>query len=160
LFREPPINISRYDNNIISPAYGKIYKIHTIDNHVCISIILTVFDVHFQYVPCDGFVNKITYDKNGIFNIVYSDYDKTRLNEKMIYEIKTRNGTVFVYQISGFFFRRILSFLKEKQKVEKGNKLGLITFGSRVDICLPLKNLTLTVSEGDYVHGGETIGFY
>jgi len=160
LFREPQLNISYSQNSIISPAYGKVYKIQKINNYICISIILTIFDVHFQYVPCNGYVNNITYDKSGIFNIVYSDYDKTRYNEKMIYEIKSKFGKVFVYQIAGYFFRRVIPYLKKNTYVNKGDKLGLITFGSRVDICLPSKNLNLLIHENQYIKGGDTIGLY
>jgi phosphatidylserine decarboxylase len=161
LFREPELKkASLGTNTIISPAYGKIYKIQKINCHICISIILTIFDVHYQYVPCDGVIKNTTYDRNGTFNIVYSDYDKTKLNEKMIYEIKTGNGTVYVYQIAGFFFRRIIPYVKEKQKVAQGDKLGLITFGSRVDICVPIRSFHLVVKEGQCVKGGNALGYY
>ena len=147
-------------NTVISPAYGKIYKIQKIKNQICISIILTILDVHYQYVPCNGIINKITYDRNGIFNIIFSDYNKSKFNEKIIYEIKTNNGIVYVYQIAGFFFRRIIPYVKNKQKVLQGDKLGLITFGSRVDICLPKKYCNILVKEGQYVNGGNVIGYY
>ena len=165
LFREPKLKISSETrimntNTIVSPAYGKIYKIQNINGYLCISIILTIFDVHYQYAPCNGYINKMTYDRNGIFNIVYSDYDKTKLNEKMIYEIKTNNGTIYVYQIAGFFFRRIIPYVKEKQKVVQGDKLGLITFGSRVDICVPIRSFHLVVKEGQCVKGGNALGYY
>jgi phosphatidylserine decarboxylase len=153
--------VSRQDNNIItSPSYGKIYKIQKKENYICISIILTIFDVHFQYVPCTGYVRKITYDNNGIFNIILNDYNKTRYNEKMIYEIESKNGKIFVYQIAGFFFRRIVPYLKENTYVSKGDKLGLITFGSRVDIFLPSKNFTLNITENQKIKGGQELGYY
>lgn len=161
LFREPLFIVSNRDNNIItSPSYGKIYKIQKKENYICISIILTIFDVHFQYVPCNGYVRKITYDNNGIFNIILNDYNKTRYNEKIIYEIESKNGKIYVYQIAGFFFRRIVPYLKEKTYVSKGDKLGLITFGSRVDICLPSKNFTLNIAENQKIKGGQELGYY
>lgn len=160
LFREPIIKILPRKNSVISPAYGKIYKIQQHQNYICISIILTIFDVHFQYVPYDGYISKIKYDNNGIFNIIFNDYIKTRYNEKMIYEINSKNGKIIVYQIAGYFFRRIVSCLKENTFVSKGDKLGLITFGSRVDICLPAKDLKLIIQENQEVKGGQDLGYY
>ena len=160
LFREPILTISSRDNIITSPAYGKIYKIQKKNNYIYISIILTIFDVHFQYVPCDGYVRKITYDNNGIFNIVLNDYRKSRYNEKMIYEIESKHGKIFVYQIAGFFFRRTISYINENTYVSKGDKLGLITFGSRVDICFPSTNFKLNIIENQSVKGGQELGYY
>ena len=160
LFRKPLLNISDNNNNIIiSPAYGKIYKIQKKEKYICISIILTIFDVHYQYVPCNGYIRKIIYDNNGIFNIILNN-NKTRFNEKIIYEIESKNGKIFVYQIAGFFFRRIVTYVKENTYVSKGDNLGLIKFGSRVDICIPSKKFNLNIKENQKIKGGQILGYY
>ena len=78
----------------------------------------------------------------------------------MIYEIESKNGKIFVYQIAGFFFRRIVSYLKENTYVNKGDNLGLITFGSRVDICLPSKKFNLNITKNQKIKGGQILGYY
>lgn len=165
LFRNPSLNISSIimndKNAIVSPAYGKIYKIQKKSQFICITIILTIFDVHYQYVPCDGQIAEIVYDRSGQFNIVeFGNYHKTHLNEKMMYKIITINGTILVYQIAGYYFRRIKKYINEKQYVKKGQLLGLITFGSRVDIHIPINNFRLCIKEKTYIRAGELIGRY
>ena len=157
--RKPKLEFFYSNKHIISPAYGTINKILKSDTHICISIFLTIKDVHYQYIPYDGIITNIKHDYNGQFNIVYKDHEKSKDNEKVIYELTTDMGTIIIYQIAGKVFRRIYPFVKEEQEVFQGDTLGLISFGSRVDICIPImdKKINILVKEGQYVNGGDDL---
>ena len=77
-------------------------------------------------------------------------------NERNIIEIKNNNDSIYLVQIAGLIARRIVCNLKENQEVKKGDRIGIIKFGSRVDLYLP-KNYNILVSNGQKVIGGETI---
>jgi phosphatidylserine decarboxylase len=163
--REPKINkIKIEDHIILSPAYGKIFKIEEKDDQIHIIIILNIFDIHTQYYPINGKVMDQIYDPNGKFSLVYELF-KSSLNEKVITTIQPKSnmgGNIIVQQIAGMFVRRIDTTLnKIGQEINAGEKLGRIKFGSRVDLILPKPNLILKVKENQIVKGPETIiGYY
>ena len=134
-YRYKPHN-KRYDNNIIiSPANGTIsYAEQKDDNMINISIYLNFLNNHTQIYPVNGIVTERIYDKNGKFELA-NNINKSRYNEKKIHIIKMENNNnVKVSQIAGFFVRRIVSSKNVPEKVMAGEYLGMIKFGSRVDL--------------------------
>jgi phosphatidylserine decarboxylase len=163
--REPRINKKLTEDKIIlSPAYGKIFKIAEKDDQIHIIIILNIFDIHTQYYPINGKVIDQVYDANGNFSLVYELF-KSSLNEKVITTIQPKSnigGNIIVQQIAGMFVRRIDTTLDRKgQEILSGEKLGRIKFGSRVDLIIPKDKLILNVKENQMVNGPQTIiGYY
>jgi phosphatidylserine decarboxylase len=115
-------------------------------------------DVHQNYYPINGFVLNRIYDDTGQFRLAYQ-LDKSDENEKKLHFIDTQHGIVTVTQIAGVLPRRIVSDY-ELGPCRAGERLGMIKFGSRVDLALPSEGLTLTIKEGDKLTGGQPIGYY
>ena len=162
-FRDPN-RIIPLDGFIVSPADGTITYIgdantpFDIENsnqlYTKVSIFLSIFDVHVNRMPIDGTIKEIKYIPGKFIN---ATLDKSsEQNEKNI--IKISNGTYnyFVVQIAGLIARRIVCNVNKNQDLKKGDRIGIIKFGSRVDLYLPKSNKVL-VSKGQKVIGGETI---
>jgi len=153
------------DNYIVSPAYGKVTNIIHTASHTYISIFLSPLDVHTQIYPVNGRVIKRIYDTTGIFGLA-TDIDKCRNNEKKIHYIQMTNGYILkLTQIAGFLPRRISSDDTINTNVEAGEYLGIIKFGSRVDILYPHvitdnNVFNLQVKVGDVVTHDSIIGWY
>ena len=160
--RHPTVHIASNfidDKTIMSPAFGTIKKIITNENNVHIIIFLSVTDVHVQYYPIRGRVTHQVYDANGVFNLAYK-LNKSNKNEKVITTIKPNLNipNIYVYQIAGLIARRITTTLKYPNEViEPTQKMGMILFGSRVDLILPREGLQLYVKEDQYVEGFNTV---
>ncbi len=174
--RDPKRKIPSGDN-IVAPADGKIINIVNIDksklkikkgfigkvNVLCsdviqegylISIFMSVFNVHVNRAPISGEVIDVGHKKGRFF--MAFDAEKSFLNESNEIIMKTKIGRIKVIQIAGFVARRIQCFVKEKQKVNKGDKIGRIMLGSQVSLILPI-GVKLLVKKGDKVKGGETV---
>ncbi len=162
-FRDPN-RIVPLDSFIVSPADGTITYIgdantpFDIENsnqlYTKVSIFLSIFDVHVNRMPIDGTITEIKYIPG---KFISATLDKSsEQNEKNI--IKISNGTYdyFVVQIAGLIARRIVCNVNKNQDLKKGERIGIIKFGSRVDLYLPKSNKVL-VSKGQKVIGGETI---
>ena len=134
-YRYKKYTIEYNDNIIVSPAEGKITNIMELSNNrILVSIFLSVFDNHTQIYPVNGKVIKRVYDDTGQFGIVIDRY-KSRDNEKKIHTIRMKNNNIVkVVQIAGFLPRRIVSSDVVPLDVEAGEYLGMIKFGSRVDL--------------------------
>jgi phosphatidylserine decarboxylase len=166
--REPRISIP-YElprDIILSPTFGKLYDIYENAENIHIIIILNLFDVHVQYYPYGGEVINQIHDMTGRYALVY-DLEKSRYNEKMITTIRTIHGDFVVQQIAGMFVRHISTTLDGiPKRIERGEKLGSILFGSRVDLILPKKSISgksleLFVNKNQKVYGPNTkIGRY
>ena len=147
------------DNIIISPAQGKITNIMLLSNNrILVSVFLSVFNNHTQIYPVNGKVIKRVYDDTGQFNIVIDRY-KSRDNEKKIHTIKMKNNNIVkVIQIAGFLPRRIVSSDVVPLDVKAGEYLGMIKFGSRVDLIFPgdinklLVKLNNNIKLGDIIY--------
>ena len=139
-------SISESDSPIDKENYGKLIRV---------SIFLSIFNVHVNRIPTNGLVKKISYVHGKFIN---ATLDKSSIyNERNIILIENKNNeTFFVTQIAGLIARRIVCEIKENQNVYKGNRFGIIKFGSRVDLYMPL-NFKPLVSVGQTVIGGETI---
>ncbi len=159
-FRDPVRSIPSEKSIVVAPADGKVVKIEYInDSNIgessqLVSIFLNVFNVHVNRVPIDGLVESVERKKGrflAAFNHIASDE-----NEQVITIINNESGKYKIKQIAGLIARRILCYAKEDMKLNKGDRLGFIRFGSRTDIIMP-KKITLKVEVGQKVIGGETI---
>jgi phosphatidylserine decarboxylase len=164
-FRDPERITPIGEKLIISPADGVVQKIEDVplpDNlsdsgemRTRVSIFLNVFNVHVNRVPADGTITKLHYNPGKFFN---ASLDKaSQYNERQEVLMKMDNGSEIAFsQIAGLIARRIVCDLKEGQKVQAGERFGIIRFGSRMDVYLP-KGISPTVSVGQTVIGGESI---
>ena len=159
-FRDPVRSIPSEKSIVVAPADGKVVRIENInDSNIgessqLVSIFLNVFNVHVNRVPVDGLVESVERKQGrflAAFNHIASDE-----NEQVITIINNESGKYKIKQIAGLIARRILCYAKEDMKLNKGDRLGFIRFGSRTDIIMP-KKITLKVEVGQKVIGGETI---
>jgi len=159
-FRDPSRPMPEGDENIISPADGKIVAIKSIidsksgEEKQLISIFLNVFNVHTNRMPVDGSFVSVKY-KKGKFLAAF-DHAASDENEQTIIEIATPRGNVGLKQIAGLVARRIHCYAKEGEQMSKGDRLGFIMFGSRTDLILPT-NVSIQVKMGQKVTGNKTI---
>ena len=161
-FRNPERSVPPGENNVISPADGKIIHISEVqENRILkkrmlkISIFMNLFNVHVNRLPCTGKVVDIVYNPG---KFVSANLDKASLeNEQNAVVLKTPSGEKIIFiQIAGLIARRIVCWLREGQDVKRGERFGLIRFGSRVDVYLPV-GTDVRVSLGDKVKAGESI---
>jgi len=138
----------KIEDGIISPADGKI--LYARDKKI--SIFMSIFDMHVNLAPYDGKITKMVY-KKGQHKPAYGNVEK---NERMEIHIATDIGEIVVRQIAGIFARRILPYVREGKKIRKGEKIGIIKFGSRVEVLLP-DDCTIVVREGEKIRAGMTI---
>jgi phosphatidylserine decarboxylase len=144
------------DNMLLSPCDGKVLRIVRHEDAFQIAIFLNVHNVHVQYVPISGRITSII-RKDGEFVPAYM-FDKSQYNERVETVIESKMGNIKIVQIAGLLARRILSFHKENAHVLRGEPLGLIKFGSRVDLWIPLSSMPqILVKEGERVHIGSNI---
>ena len=159
-FRDPVRSIPSEKSIIVAPADGKVVRIENInDSNIgessqLVSIFLNVFNVHVNRVPVDGLVESVE-PKQGKFIAAFNHITSDE-NEQVITVINNESGKYKIKQIAGLIARRILCYAKEDMKLNKGDRLGFIRFGSRTDIIMP-KKITLKVEVGQKVIGGETI---
>ncbi len=154
-YRLPKVEEIKGEYTIVSPAYGVIKKIRQEGDYWIISIYLNVFDIHTQYVPYDGMVINRKY-KKGQFHPAHL-FEKSQFNERMLTIIKTDFGDIGVVQIAGMMARRISTFFSRGESVKRGDLLGIIHFGSRVDIILPKNDVILKCKENEIVNGVYSI---
>jgi phosphatidylserine decarboxylase len=160
-FRDPRREIPSDPAGIVSPADGKVISIGETRNAEgyggpaqTVAIFLSVWDVHVNRIPVDGKIVRIEYRK-GEFKKAYLS-DASEHNEQTRILIENPKGKVLVKQIAGILARRIVCRAREGELVKKGDRFGMIKFGSRTELFLP-PTVHLLVSVGDKVKGGETI---
>jgi phosphatidylserine decarboxylase len=160
-FRNPERSIPTDPVCIVSPADGKVIAVGEsagVEGYGgparTVAIFLSVWDVHVNRIPVDGKVVRVEYRK-GDFKRAYLA-DASEHNEQTRILIETPRGKVLVSQIAGILARRIVCRLKEGDIVTRGERFGMIKFGSRAELVLP-PSVRLRVSVGDRVKGGETI---
>lgn len=154
-FRSPNRLIPEGTNLIVSPADGKVVKISRTDGgEQTISIFLNIFDVHVNRSPVSGELERIEY-KRGKFKVAF-DEEASRVNEQNILTISGRNSRIVVKQIAGIIARRVVCWKKPGQHLQRGELIGLIRFGSRVDVIIPAQAKIL-VAAGDRVYGGSSV---
>ncbi len=161
-FRNPPRAIPHGPHLVVAPGDGIVLAVeeefeprYLKDRSIRISIFLNVFDVHINRIPCDGIVEDIQYQP-GLF-LVASKPHATLKNEQNAVMIKTVEGAkVLCVQVAGLIARRIVCWLSPKDPAVRGERYGLIRFGSRMDTYLPV-GTAIKIAIGDRVTGGETI---
>jgi phosphatidylserine decarboxylase len=154
-FRNPNRRVPENTNLIVSPADGKVVKIsRSSDGEQTISIFLNIFNVHVNRSPISGEVERLEY-KRGKFKVAF-DEEASRVNEQNVITIRGNEIRVVVRQIAGLIARRVVCWKKPGQSLQRGELIGLIRFGSRVDVVLP-QRIRIAVSVGDHVKGGSSI---
>jgi len=148
-FRDPERSSESYDStDVVSPADGRVLKVQ--DHQL--SIFMNIHNVHVNRSPVNGEVIDIQYHKGGRVPAFYKDSDR---NERNTITIRTRIGNVIVTQISGAVIRRIVCYVSQHERIARGQRIGMIRFGSRVDVALP-RGYSFVVSRGQKVKAGET----
>jgi phosphatidylserine decarboxylase len=161
-FRNPARVIPQGAALVVAPGDGKVIAIeeefeprYLKDRSIRLTIFLNVFDVHINRIPCEGIVEDVQYQP-GLF-LVASKPEATIRNEQNAVMIKTIQGArVLCVQVAGLIARRIVCWVSPKEKAVRGERFGLIRFGSRMDTFLPIGTV-IKVAVGDHVKGGETI---
>ncbi len=160
-FRDPKRQIPAGKNLILSPADGKIISIKEVNeteflktDAVNISIFMSVFDVHINRIPMDGNVSYFDY-KRGKFHQAFREVASYE-NEQTMIGIENEHVKILFKQVAGIVARRIVCHLREGTAVKKGERFGMIKFGSRVDIFVP-KNLRINIRLNERVKAGGTI---
>lgn len=165
-FRDPVRVINDEEDALVAPADGIVDAIEEIappielemDENVKwtrVSIFLSVFNVHIQRIPIDGKIVKLHYREGAFLNVSVDKYSKD--NERQSCVLETKDGLLIPFvQIAGMIARRIVCNLNLDQEVKKGDKYGIIKFGSRVDIYLP-EGVVPAVQIGQTMIGGESI---
>jgi phosphatidylserine decarboxylase len=161
-FRNPKRTIPQDSNVVVSSGDGRVVAIeeefeprYLKQQSIRVTVFLNVFNVHVNRMPCAGTVEGISYQP-GQF-LVASRPDATIRNEQNAVMIKTESGAkVLCVQVAGLIARRIVCWVSEGARVQRGERFGLIRFGSRMDTFLPLGS-KIRVALGDRVKGGETI---
>jgi len=158
-FRDPQ-RIPSDNEGFLSPADGKVMQIIDVEDIEMgsakqISIFISIFNVHSQRVPLSGKVISKHYNP-GKFLFAF-DHKSSLNNEQTIVTFETENSKKYkIKQIAGFIARRILNYMEPENTVQRGERLGFIRFGSRVDIIVP-ENFQIDISLGDMVEGNKTI---
>jgi len=153
-FRDPERKILIGDGLILAPADGKIVAVsEKSDGSKEVSIFLSIFNVHINRSPITGKIEEIVY-RRGTFRMAFDNRASIE-NEQNSIAIKNKLFRIKCNQIAGAVARRIVCWKKTGDQVKVGERIGLIRFGSRVDIVLPV-NVSLLVARGDKVWAGLT----
>jgi phosphatidylserine decarboxylase len=157
-FRDPQRAIPQGAGLIVSPGDGKVTETTTIETpdgpRQRISIFLSVFDVHVNRSPIAGVLTAVRYRKGQYLNAL--NPDSADRNEQNVVTVRGDGIEVTFKQIAGLLARRIVFRPGEGDRVERGQRVGLIKFGSRVDVILPA-DAVLRVKVGDRVRGGASV---
>jgi phosphatidylserine decarboxylase len=154
-FRDPHRTIGK---GIVAVADGIILEISQetdkdVGDSIKISTFMNIHNVHVNRMPLDGALQEIIHHK-GVHLPAFTKESKK--NERVILLFKTDIGNVKIIQIAGTIARRIVPYVHEGDKIKKGEKIGMIRLGSRVDVYLPTKkNITLSVKRKEKIRAGE-----
>jgi phosphatidylserine decarboxylase len=157
-FRDPERIIPSTPGAVVSPADGKVTGVSTIqmegEPHTRISIFLNVFNVHVNSSPASGVITAVEYRRGKYLNAM--NPASAELNEQNICTLVTEDGYHIVFkQIAGLLARRIVFSRRAGDRVARGERIGLIKFGSRCDVILPVSAKVL-VEVGNIVKGGSS----
>jgi phosphatidylserine decarboxylase len=160
-FRDPERTIPEGEGTFVAPADGKVILIERTreerylkDEAIEISIFMSPLDVHVNRAPCDGSVASVAHSP-GRFHSAFR-HEASIENEHISMILDTRYGRVLVCQVAGFLARRAVCRVKEGDSLGKGERYGIIKFGSRIDLYLPVI-ANILVKQGDHVKAGETV---
>lgn len=150
-FRDPERDIGA---GITAPADGRVQMIAEENGTVNISTFMNIHNVHVNRAPADG---KIVQLRHVAGSYVPAFKKESERNERVIIEMDTEIGRVTVIQIAGTVARRIVPYIKTGESVKKGQRLGIIRLGSRVDLVLPREKVKVLVRVGDKVRAGISV---
>lgn len=161
-FRDPERIVPGEPGIVVSPADGKVIEVSLATDPLCpscerqrISIFMTVFNCHVNRAPCSGTVERIRHRK-GSFHAASLDRAVIE-NEQCAILMRFPDGeSLTVVQVAGLIARRIVCRAQEGDHVKRGERFGMIRFGSRLDVYLP-KGSTVLVKKGDRVMAGESV---
>ena len=154
-FRNPDRQIPDGKNLIVSPADGKVVKVARMEGgEQTVSIFLSVFNVHVNRSPISGELQQVEY-KRGKFKAAFNE-EASRVNEQNVITIAGSGVRIVVRQIAGLIARRVVCWKRQGNSLQRGERFGLIRFGSRVDIVLP-GQVKVLVRVGDRVQGGSSV---
>jgi phosphatidylserine decarboxylase len=148
-FRDPERTPSGDEDDAVSPADGKVISIQ----HRTICVFMNIHNVHVNRAPLSGIVTHIDYKPGGYIPAFNKDSD---VNERNHVVMKTVSGTLELMQIAGILTRRIVSYISEGTQIKRGERIGMIRFGSRVDVTMP-EGYVFMVKLNDRVIAGQTI---
>lgn len=160
-FRDPERSGERGKHLVVAPADGKIVQIAEVDEPaflkskaIRISIFMNVFNVHVNRYPISGTAGYVHYNKGKFLNAAA---DKASLeNEQSSVGIENESARVLVRQIAGLIARRIVTYSRVGETVKQGDRMGIIRFGSRVDVFIPVGSKVL-VKEGQTTVAGVSV---
>ena len=163
-FRDPDPRVPAGGGLVVSPGHGKVDVIDTVNEPrfmggECrrVSIFLSVFDVHVQNAPVSGKITYFKYTEGKFLNAMKTE--SAAHNENILLGIESSDpayAKVGVRLITGLIARRLVPWVEEGEELERGQRISLIQFGSRVDVYLPM-SATIKVKLGDRAVGGETV---
>jgi len=160
-FRDPKRAIPSTPGAVVSPADGKVTIISQVayegKSFTRISIFLNVFDVHVNRSPIQGIISDVRYQTGKFLNAMGAV--SAEENEQNIVKVQGDGHTVVFKQIAGLLARRIVFNKKIGDKVNRGDRIGMIKFGSRVDV-LMAASANIQVNVGDHVKGGSSVLAY
>lgn len=149
-FRDPYREIGK---GITAPADGIVKRIKKNDDYILLSTFMRMHDVHVNRCPIDGKVVRLKHILGKHTPAYKKNYEE---NERVIIDLDTEIGKVRIIQIAGIFARRILPYTKDGEELKKGQKIGIVRFGSRVDLYLPSDNIRLKIKEKSRIYAGTT----
>lgn len=160
-FRDPERPIPPDPLDIVSAADGRVIAVDTVEEpwHVHapmkrVAVFLSVFNVHVNRAPAAGRVAKIHHHAGEFLDARHPEVDVR--NEAMNWLLETPHGPLVLRQIAGLIARRIVAWSSEGENLEKGQRFGMIRFGSRTDVYLPL-DCEVLVQPGQKVRGGSSV---
>ena len=153
-FRDPDRKIPVGEKLILSPADGRVIKIDNLDGRPSISIFLSIFNVHVNRAPVSGKVKSLQF-RPGKFYSAFKDR-AMKENQKNEIEFETPSGIVKMCQVTGSIARRAIFYNEVGDDLEAGQRVGLIRFGSRVDLLLP-PGSDIEIRLKQRVVGGKTV---
>jgi phosphatidylserine decarboxylase len=155
-FRDPQVKITQGGGLILSPCCGTVMEIaeDAQKDEKIIRVFLSLFSVHLQRSPVSGTVAAVTH-KDGKFLAAWNPRAHVE-NEQNVFTIKNESGVFTVRQIAGLAARRCVSWVKEGDVLAAGDKIGMIKFGSQVDLHVP-KSCKINVKSGDRTKAGVTV---
>lgn len=158
-FRDPERHVPQGEGLVVSPADGKVTEVQRVTtpdgDKLRLSIFLNVFNVHVNRAPISGTLREVVYRKGQYLNAM--NPASAEKNEQNMAVIEADAGYFVSFtQIAGLLARRIVFCPKEGDLLERGQRVGLIKFGSRVDVVVP-SSAELHVRKGDHVKGGSSI---
>ena len=164
-FRDPIRRPPPGEETLVAPADGRVTDVtdmppgHELDEpSVRVGIFLSVFDVHVNRTPCAGVVKATRYTPGEFLDARNPECARRNERNDIVIERPAAKDRVVVRQISGAIARRIVCACRENDVLEKGQRVGMIKFGSRTELYVPSRSLAeVTVKVGDRVKGGETI---